>query len=130
MNITALVVAIVVCAAIIAILSWKLIEARFAVNVLYTAGNVMRAELEKNRWIPICAGCQMPEEDQDVLVTVVVRSERRYEVDVGEYRERPDLPQCVNALDGRGCFDTFTDWTEGSDSVAIAWMPKPKAYEK
>lgn len=87
-----------------------------------------------NNWIPIVEGCKMPNEGDDVLVTIWSDesygkgTDIRHYVDIGSYRVsvfsylETDIPGCG--------FDTTNDWDEGQPVKVIAWMPKPEPYVK
>lgn len=80
-------------------------------------------------WIPIENGCKMPEEGEEVLITLWMDescgrgSKIIYAVDVGFYCPRGDF--YIPDATGEHGFNTFTDWIEGDPTIVVAWKPKP-----
>lgn len=81
-------------------------------------------------WTPIKTGCQMPDEGEEVLVTLWI--DRRgantgieYAVDVAIYSgNQYYIPDAT----GKSGFVTINDWMEGCPVIAVAWKDKPFPY--
>ena len=88
----------------------------------------------KDTWIKIEEGCLMPDDGDEVLVTI--RSDYSYgkgtdiqlDVDLGQYREMSGY--IFTNVQGLGGFDTINDWDEGQPISIIAWMKRPQAFGK
>lgn len=79
-------------------------------------------------WIPIGPGCKMPDEGEEVLITLWMDeshgrgSKIIYSVDIGFYCPRGDF--YIPDATGKHGFNTQTDWIEGDPTIVVAWKPK------
>lgn len=86
--------------------------------------------IEKS-WTPITKDSQMPDEGEEVLVTLWIGGKDGkvdtgvYAVDVATYS---GSQYYVPDISGRGGFTTVNDWIEGEAVVAVAWKKKPLPY--
>lgn len=86
---------------------------------------------EFGTWTKIEDGCEMPEHQQEVIVTIwqdcsygrgkgieSVVCSATYDDEVGY----------IDSANGVGGFDTENDWHEGQPIWVTAWMPMPDAF--
>ena len=85
-----------------------------------------------SKWIPITSGCEMPYDQESVLVTICEYNnygggagKLYFYTDIGTYDSQGGY---LDSSNGVGGFDTFNDWDEGQPIKVIAWMKKPKPY--
>lgn len=101
------------------------------------AANFERSEIAdkyiENSWIPIEAGCQMPDLGEEVQVTLWIDNTVKgvpgevYAVDNATYTGKQYyIPDAT----GESGFTTVTDWIgiESSGVIAVAWRKKPLPY--
>lgn len=83
-------------------------------------------------WIPIVEGCEMPDEGDEVLITIQSDASYGKGTNIEYYTDLGVYQKCGGYLDtplpGDG-FDTCNDWDEGQPIEVIAWMPKPIPYK-
>lgn len=91
----------------------------------------LRRNLTESDWIPIKAGCQMPDEGEEVQVTLWIDNTVNgvpgevYAVDNATYSGKQYyIPDAT----GKSGFVTVTDWIESSGVVVVAWRKKPFPY--
>lgn len=88
--------------------------------------------MNNDGWIAIKPGCAMPEDGEEVLITIW--SDDSYgkatnisrTVTTGDYHK--DRGYIYAICDNMGGFDTVNDWDEGQPIFVTAWKKMPQAY--
>lgn len=75
-------------------------------------------------WIPLVPGCAMPEDGEDVLVTVEDADGEPLVLQASYYNRAFLTPGCREFVGGNGAFEDHDE----PDSRLTAWRPAPAAY--